>query len=109
LVAVVAMVAAMALMYSTRRVNQFRASESERLQGAVPVSLIDLAGCNPDFQKIGFAKLVHREAGLRLADAKHASDAILGGRAIRVTVSSARSEWFIREASRLGIHDIKVE
>ena len=108
-IAVVAMVGASALMYSTYRVNKFRASESGRLQGSVSVSLIDLAGCDPDFEKIGFAKLVHREAGLRLAEAKHASDAILGGKALRVAVPSARSEWFVGEARRLGIHDIKVE
>lgn len=69
--------------------------------------LID--GWNAGFEKIKFMKLLQQEAGCSLAEAKHATDDILAGRPVRVSVPATRARDFAAEAVRLGIRDIKAQ
>jgi hypothetical protein len=66
-------------------------------------------GWNAGFQKIKFTKLLQQEAGCTLAEAKHATDDILAGRPVRVSVPATRARDFAAEAVRLGIRDIKAQ
>jgi ribosomal protein L7/L12 len=79
-------------------------------QGAsVPLEYSDLTieGWHDGFKKISFTKLLQREAGLGLAEAKHATDEVLESRPIRVRVPTDRREGFIDEAKALGIRDVQ--
>ncbi len=86
------------------------AAMSDPQDAAVPLVHSDLAieGWHDGFRKISFTKLLQREAGLGLADAKRATDEVLGNRPIRVRVPRDRRASFIGEAKALGIRDILV-
>ena len=83
---------------------------SHRRDASVPVGYSDFAieGWHAGFKKISFTKLLQREAGLGLADAKHATDEVLENQPIRVRVPTDRRDSFIGEAKALGIRDIRL-
>jgi len=76
----------------------------------LPLEYSDLTieGWREGFKKISFTKLLQREAGLGLADAKHVTDEVLENKPIRVRVPTNRRDSFIDEAKALGIADIRV-
>ena len=69
---------------------------------------LTIEGWREGFLKISFIKLLQREAGFGLAEAKHATDEVLDHMPIRVRVPTNRCGVFIAEAKALGIRDIVV-
>ena len=69
---------------------------------------LTIEGWREGFLKISFAKLLQREAGFGLAEAKQATDEVLDDKAILVRVPTDRRDGFIAEAKALGIRDIRV-
>jgi ribosomal protein L7/L12 len=71
-------------------------------------SELTILGWREGFLKISFIKLLQRDAGFGLAEAKQATDEVLDDKAIRVRVPTDRRDGFIAEAKALGIRDIRV-
>jgi ribosomal protein L7/L12 len=67
---------------------------------------LTIEGWREGFLKISFIKLLQREAGFGLAEAKHATDELMDDKPIRVRVPTNRCDGFIAEAKALGIRDI---
>jgi ribosomal protein L7/L12 len=86
------------------------AAMSHGQDASVPVEYSDLTieGWHAGFKKISFTKLLQREAGLGLADAKHSTDEVLENQPIHVRVPTDRRDSFIDEAKALGIRDIQL-
>jgi hypothetical protein len=79
---------------------------------AVEYSNLTVGGWQPwhgDFHKIPFTKLLQREAGLGLAEAKRVTDAVLDNKSVHIRVPTKRLDSFRNEAKAIGIRDIHVD